>query len=44
MPDVTFIHGTANKPPETALRRLWLNALRVNGWDLPTLGTELQMV
>jgi hypothetical protein len=42
---VTFIHGLANKPPVRDLRRMWLEALRVDqpngrGFDLGAEGVD----
>ena len=42
---VTFVHGLANKPPATDLRRIWLDALRApvdgdGGFDLGAAGVS----
>jgi hypothetical protein len=47
MPHVTFVHGLSNKPPQDALLRAWLGALKGRfggGLDLAGAGVTSEMV
>jgi hypothetical protein len=50
MPHITFIHGIANKPPESKLRKIWLGALsndflgNGDGIDLGASGVTSSMI